>query len=99
MSDLIDRKIAIDVVCKVCEVPNIYKCKGRNTAFKWCEEITALRQIPSIEPKQGKWVDIVEMDSGGYPFKVGVCCSECGFETLSEDNYCSYCGVKMEAEE
>ncbi|HII07992.1 MAG TPA: hypothetical protein HA355_00190 [Methanosphaera sp.] len=48
-----------------------------------------------MEPKKGRWVDIVEMDSGGYPFKVGVCCSACGLETLSEDNYCPNCGAKM----
>lgn len=49
-----------------------------------------------IEPKKGKWVDIVEMDSGWKPFKVGMCCSACGFETVSEDNYCPHCGAKME---
>ena len=54
-----------------------------------------IENIPSAEPRKGKWVDIVEMDSGGYPFKVGVCCSACGFETLSEDNYCPHCGAKM----
>ena len=47
------------------------------------------------EPKRGRWEDIVELDSGGYPFKVGVWCSACGFETLSEDNYCPCCGAKM----
>lgn len=50
MSDLIDRKMAIDVACKVCEVPNIYKCKGRNTTFEWCEEIRKLLDLPTAEP-------------------------------------------------
>ena len=95
MNDSISKEEAISVICRVCEVPNMYKCKGRNIAFKWCEEITALKEIPSVKPKQGKWEDIVELDSGGYPFKVGVCCSACGFQTLSEDNYCPHCGAEM----
>ena len=55
--------------------------------------------VKDVDPKKGKWVDIVEMDSGGYPFKVGLCCSVCGAPTLSDDNYCPHCGAKMEVTE
>ena len=58
-----------------------------------------IEKLPSADPKKGKWVDIVEMDSGGYPFKVGLCCSVCGAPTLSDDNYCPHCGAKMEVTE
>lgn len=51
MNDSISKEEAISVICRVCEVPNMYKCKGRNVAFKWCEEITALKEIPSVKPK------------------------------------------------
>lgn len=68
--------------------------------MKICAEVRLeLLTLPPAEPKKGRWVDIVEMDSGGYPFKVGVCCSACGFETSSEDYYCPHCGAKMEVAE
>lgn len=55
MSDLIDRKMAIDAVCRVCLVCRTETCQGRNPDSRWCEEITALREIPSAKPKRGKW--------------------------------------------
>lgn len=90
MNDLIYRQHAINALENTdCELSN----------DAWNELTNAIRHVPSAEPKKGRWVDIVEMDSGGYPFKVGVCCSVCGFETLSEDFYCSHCGAKMEMTE
>lgn len=89
MSDLISRKMVIEALYNHYEVNN----KAQNATMDEC--IMLVKNIPSAEPKRGKWEDIVELDSGGYPFKVGVCCSACGFETLSEDNYCPYCGAKM----
>lgn len=94
MSDLIDRQEAIDALAKfvpysICDESEKSYMNGLTDAYN------LICQLPSVEPKKGRWVDIVEMDSGGYPFKVGVCCSVCGFETLSEDNYCPCCGVKM----
>ena len=91
MSDMIDREVAIDVACEVCEVPNTYKCKGRNIAFKWCEEITALREIPSAEPKKGRWVETIVRGS------TALCCSNCGQDSgsLYRYNYCPCCGAKM----
>jgi hypothetical protein len=85
MSDLISRQAAIEAM----------------SSWEWQELYLPvhfkqlLEELPSAEPKRGKWEDIVELDSGGYPFKVGVSCSACGFETLSEDNYCPHCGAKM----
>ena len=88
MGDLISREEAIDAASKGCE-----ECRGIFGRIK-----SRINDLPSAEPKKGKWVDIVEMDSGGYPFKVGLCCSVCGAPTLSDDNYCPHCGAKMEVE-
>lgn len=57
MTDSISRKEAIDAVCKVCLVCDYNKCKGRNHFSKWCEEITALREVPSAKPK---WISTKE---------------------------------------
>lgn len=88
MNDLIDRKAAIDAV----NVGNLHP--GIIKSLK-----SIIEEIPSAEPRKGKWVDVVELDSGGYPFKVGVCCSVCGAPTLIDYNYCPHCGAKMEVTE
>lgn len=92
MSDLIEREDAIRLFLK--RKNELAGTQG-DLGGAMSGAAKLIESLPSAEPKQGKWVDIVEMDSGGYPFKVGVCCSVCGFETLSEDNYCSSCGAKM----
>lgn len=50
MSDLISRRESIDAICRVCLVCRTETCQGRNPDSRWCEEITALREIPSTEP-------------------------------------------------
>ena len=96
MSDLIDRNMVNQELTEYIEYLN--ECTGNiNPASLLMGVQGIIRTIPNAE-KTGKWVDIVEMDSGGYPFKVGVCCSACGFQTLSVDNYCPHCGAKMEVE-
>lgn len=104
MSNFIDREEAISVVCKVCEVPNMYKCKGRNIAFKWCEEISKLLDLPTENQKKGKWIKTgnkIEKE----PRKIWWFeCSECGFRLTNPIdrtvyNYCPRCGSKMEATE
>ena len=102
MSDMIDRKMAIDAVCRVCQVCDYNKCKGRNHFSKWCEEITALREIPPAEPKKGHWIGISDGYADGYPVYVEWECSCCG--VIEEDekptwNYCPNCGAKMEDDE
>ena len=71
MSDLIDRKAAIDAICKsdcgsgFCGVP--------------CQEVNALEALPSVQPerKRGKWVEARGSwyTPGGDPVWE---CSECG---------------------
>lgn len=92
MSDLIDRKMAIDVACKVCEVPNIYKCKGRNTAFKWCKEISKLLDLPTENQKKGEWV---KQDGIIHCSSCKTRWSEYFSIEISTFNYCPNCGTRM----
>lgn len=104
MNDSISKEEAISVICRVCEVPNMYKCKGRNIAFKWCEEITALKEIPSAGPKKGKWIPHSEK-SREY---IGTAlvnveydywfCDTCGYRVENGQpiyNFCPHCGADM----
>lgn len=65
--------------------------------------IAKVKQMPTIEPKLGKWED-VEADEGEW-----ICfkCSECGHDAYSysgeilsnEWKFCPYCGAKMDGME
>ena len=49
MNDLIDRQAAIDAICSACNITSDYtKCTGYPESSRWCEEITALRNVPSV---------------------------------------------------
>lgn len=51
-SDTISRQAAIEAVCNVCSiVGDFHKCDGYPEGSTWCEEITALRTLPSAEPE------------------------------------------------
>lgn len=47
-----------------------------------------MEKTPSVEPKQGEWIDIPRK-----MFK----CSECGqtYQVLEPKNFCSNCGARM----
>lgn len=50
---------------------------------------------PTIERKTGKWIEIIDADEFGEPYPCGVQCSECGFCSVSLDNFCPDCGADM----
>lgn len=51
MNDLISRKAAIDAICKVCTIEEDYhKCNGYPETSTWCDELVALRALPSAHP-------------------------------------------------
>lgn len=59
MDDLISRQAAIDAVCKACMLEREYHtCEGYREDSEWCEEITALRKLPSAQPEQ-RWIDAI----------------------------------------
>ena len=83
MSDLIERNKAIEAVQRCCPDTSMYR---------------AIRDIPSVEPKRGHWID-TEIDSGEvYPIKVATC-SVCGEWThIKGYPFCPNCGAKMDGE-
>ena len=49
--DLISRQAAIDVICKACSMEEDYhKCDGYPETSTWCDELVALRALPSAQP-------------------------------------------------
>lgn len=55
MDDLISRQAAIEAICKVCQlVENYKKCDGYPETSTWCDELVALRAVPSAQPEPPK---------------------------------------------
>ncbi len=89
--DTIYRQQAIDAICKACSLTADYhKCDGYPEGSTWCEELVALREIPSaqLERKKGKWL-VDEDGNMECPF----CGNTCGF-----GNYCNECGADLRGE-
>lgn len=58
MRDLISRQAAIDAICKACSLSGDYqKCDGYPEESTWCEELVALRALPSA---QSQWIPCSE---------------------------------------
>lgn len=57
--------------------------------------IAEVVNAPTIEPKRGEWMPIIEANEFGEVYQAGIYCSECG-ETLGcEANFCPNCGARM----
>lgn len=58
--DTISRRAAIDAICKSCSMEGDYhKCDGYSETSIWCDELVALRALPSVQPKQ-RWIPVTE---------------------------------------
>ena len=82
MSDLIDRRMAIEAIMKHTGMTPIAKLEAETTICR----------VPSAEPerKKGKW----DMSHASVYIK----CSVCGEPfMMMPQNYCPNCGAKMEA--
>lgn len=50
--DTIYRQAAIEAICKVCSMEEDYhKCDGYPETSTWCDELVALRALPSAQPE------------------------------------------------
>ena len=50
MDDLISRQDAIDAICKACSMDEDYhKCDGYPETSTWCDELVALKSLPSAD--------------------------------------------------
>ena len=43
-----------------------------------------------------KWLEIIENDENGYPFVIGVRCSNCGYQTIELNDTCPKCKEQMD---
>lgn len=94
MNDLISRRAAIKAID---DLPNCYN--GYSDTYDKAYIIGVLEEVPTIEPKRGRWED-VEADEGEW-----ICfkCSVCGHDADSytgeiisnEWRFCPYCGAEM----
>ena len=93
MDDLISRQTAINAIDGL---QNCYN--GYSDSYDKSYIIGVLEELPSAEPKAGKWVNNIN----DIPI-----CNQCGYMTPYDraiddyeyGNYCPHCGAKMEGEE
>ena len=88
MSDLIDRRMAIEAIMKHTGMTPIAKLEAETTICR----------VPSAEPerKKGKWENYIA-DTGVERWRV-IRCSECGKVAIHRYNYCPHCGSDMREE-
>lgn len=73
--------------------------EGRNGGIAFA--IDRINQMPTIEPKKGKWIDCGvhgdwawEQDGHGNFWHIWKC-SKCGYTSEYHSNYCPNCGADM----
>lgn len=60
MSDTISRQAAIDAICKACSMTedfDYHKCYGYPETSTLCDELVALRALPSAQPDLSAYSD------------------------------------------
>lgn len=82
MNDLISRQATIEAIY---DLPNCNN--GYSDTYDKSLIISVIEELPSAEPKKGKWGE-----HGECPF-----CSY--IRKWKEDNYCANCGADMRGEE
>lgn len=86
--DTISRQAAIDAICKACSMGEDYhKCDGYPETSTWCDELVALRALPSTQPEiircKGckqfrRWID------------TDICFCDITESERSDNDFCSY---------
>lgn len=99
--DCVSRQAAINAICKACSLSGDYqKCDGYPEESTWCEELVALRALPSAQPrKKGKWIN--HRNDDGHNIAD---CDQCGnalqwFDGDEVPRYCCMCGADMRGDE
>lgn len=90
MNDLIYRNQAIEAISKL-------PVKVDDLGYTWMIAGDVLKQIDDIpsaepEPKKGNW--IIKEEDWRKQFELDEC-SECGFVTTKQYNFCPNCGADM----
>ena len=107
MQDLISRQAANDALDQIfdrCEEIEAHLPEGDpdRTGYKMYPDYMTvwkyLHQLPSAQPKRGKW-----HYSDGKPARIGlsfgVICDQCGTESEYCTNFCGECGADMRGEQ
>lgn len=99
MSDLISRQAALVFIQSLypgIPLAPFNKKKWREKYKQYIEVEIGLTNLPSVEPKKGKWVPDGFFKDEPSMWK----CSCCGASVYRTDecNYCYNCGAKMEKE-
>ena len=98
-TDLISRQDAIDALG---EEPDIWNDTEEEWAYRnaWVEHISAIKSLPSAEPKTGKWVEAVKDGVLSYTDVYAMCdqCHKVKFNGWGM-NYCPNCGARMVRED
>lgn len=92
MTDLISRQAAIKAID---DLPNCYN--GYSDTYDKAYIIGVLEELPTIEPKHGKW--IIASEWGGNYLLQCSACGEADNRMDRTDRYCPNCGAKMERSE
>lgn len=97
------RRYGIDTIAELYKVqqdgmlPKVRNLgrKSMERVEKALDEFIEVKQMPPIQPKRGKWIDLrgnEEWYAREYE------CSECGGTMLGESNFCPNCGADMREE-
>lgn len=102
MAEYIDRKEAIEAICRDCGIEGDYhKCDGYSENSDWCDYMVSLRAVPAADVapvRRGRWGQSSISTNGGLTRLLGYKCSVCGGFCVGESNYCPNCGAKMEVD-
>lgn len=92
MNDLISRQAAIDLF------PNDALEWDTNGGYIAPHLVRRMiEELPPAQPiRNGRWMEIIEVNELGDVYQSGVYCSECGHTDSYEPNYCPNCGARME---
>lgn len=95
MIDLIDRQEAITIPILPKEHRE-YQTMNLDDAYElgWFDYQKCIEDLPTVEPKKGKWLQNKD-DSAGCGYFI---CSECKKDFYDAWNYCPNCGSPMEGE-
>lgn len=66
-TDTISRQAAIGAICKACSMEEDYhKCDGYPETSTWCDELVALRALPSAQPEITDTQAIEQLQASGW---------------------------------
>ena len=87
--DLISRQAAIDAICKACSMEGDYhKCDGYPETSTWCDELVALRALPSAQSERTCVNCGRTANNGGWYADGGTRCPIEEHYALPKDGYC-----------